>query len=106
MKTFADDEFVGAIMMISLSDRVEITEGNGENVGHQHFLLFPQCFLKPCSLGSLTLSKTSPGFYMSAVLVSSNFSFYHSVFYLFQEFSAIFVDFKIVGYKLFQFGRV
>ena len=43
---------------------------------------------------------------MSAVLVSSNFSFYHSVFYLFQEFSAIFVDFKIVGYKLFQFGRV
>ena len=25
----------------------------GENAGHQHFLLFPQCFPKGCSAGSL-----------------------------------------------------
>ena len=40
------------------------------------------------------------------LLVQSNFSFSHSVFYLFGEFSAIFVKSKIVVCKLFQFGRV
>ena len=33
-------------------------------VGYQHFLLFPQCFPKTSYLGSLTLSQTSPGFYV------------------------------------------
>ena len=66
----------------------------------------------------LTLSQTSPGFYMSAIqvlktlsekeklLITSNFSFSHSVFYPFEDFSAIFIRVKIVVYKLFQFGRV
>ena len=66
----------------------------------------------------LTLSQTSPGFYMSAVqvlkttwekeklLVTSNFSCSHSVFYPFGELSAIFIKFKIVVCKLFQFGTV
>ena len=66
----------------------------------------------------LTLSQTSPGFYVSAVqafwkhwekeklLVTSNFSFSHSVFYPFGELSAIFINFEIVVCKLFQFGRV
>ena len=40
------------------------------------------------------------------LLITSNFSFYHSVFYLSGELSAIFIQFKIVFYKLFQFGRV
>ena len=40
-------------MTISLSDRVENTEGKGENAGYQHFLLFPHCFPKPSSLGIL-----------------------------------------------------
>ena len=31
----------------SLFDRVDNTEGKGENAGYQHFLLFPQCFPKP-----------------------------------------------------------
>ena len=65
----------------------------------------------------LTLSQTIPGFYVSAVqvfvkhwekeklLVTSNFSFSHSVFYSFGEISAIFIKFKIVVCKLFQFGR-
>ena len=67
---------------------------------------------------SLTLSQTSPGFYVSAVqflktlqekeklLITSNFSFPHSVFYLFEELSAIFITFKFVVCKLFQFRRV
>ena len=33
--------------------RVENIVGKGENAGNQHFLLFPQCFTKPSSLGSL-----------------------------------------------------
>ena len=39
--------------MISLFDRVENTVGKGENAGYQHFLLFPQYFPKPPSLGLL-----------------------------------------------------
>ena len=38
-----------ARMVISLLDRVENTEGKGENAGYQHFLLFLQCFPKPSS---------------------------------------------------------
>ena len=50
LKAFADEEtFIK--MAISLL-RVENTEGKGENVGYQHFLLFPQCFRKHSSLGS------------------------------------------------------
>ena len=40
------------------------------------------------------------------LLVTSNFSFSHSVFYPFWELSAIFVKWKNVVCKLFQFGRV
>ena len=40
------------------------------------------------------------------LLVTSNFSFSHSVFYLFWELYATFIKFKIVICKLFQFGRV
>ena len=40
------------------------------------------------------------------LLITSNFSFSHSVFYLFQELSAIFVKSQIVICKLIQFGRV
>ena len=67
----------------------------------------------------LTLSETSPGFNVSAVqvfektllekeklLITSNFSFFNSVFVLFEELYAIFIIFEIVVYKLFQFGKV
>ena len=40
------------------------------------------------------------------LLVTSNFSFSHSVFYLFVELSAIFIKSEIVVCKIFQFGRV
>ena len=40
------------------------------------------------------------------LLVMSNSSFYHCVFYLFWDLSAVFVKFEIVVCKFFQFGRV
>ena len=40
------------------------------------------------------------------LLVTSNFSFTHSVFYTFREPCDIFIKFKIVVCKLFQFGPV
>ena len=36
----------------------------------------------------------------------SNLSFSHSVFYPFEELSAIFINFKIVNYRLYQIGMV
>ena len=47
LKAFADDKLNINKMIISLLDGVENTEGKGENAGYQHFLLLPQCFLKP-----------------------------------------------------------
>ena len=63
--------------------------------------------------GVVTLSQTSHGFHMSfektvgkeKLLITSNFSFSHSVFDLFGEISAIFMELEIVVCKLFQFGR-
>ena len=40
------------------------------------------------------------------LLETSNFSFSHSVFYLFEILSSIFIKFEIVVCKLFQFGKV
>ena len=40
------------------------------------------------------------------LLVMSNFSFSHSVFYPFGELSAIFITFEIVVCKLLEFGRI
>ena len=53
LKAFTDDKLMVAKMTISLFNRVENTVGKGENDGYQHFLLFPQFFPKPSSLGSL-----------------------------------------------------
>ena len=49
LKAFADNKLNFDKMTIFLSDKVENTEGKGENAGYQHFLLFPQCFLKASS---------------------------------------------------------
>ena len=83
------------------------------------FFFFPQKIefqdqMAKNAYNELTFSKTSPGFYVSAVqvletlwekeklLIMSNFSFSHSVFYWFGEVSAIFIKFKIVSCKLCQ----
>ena len=46
LKAFADNKYNYAKMLISLFNRVENIVGKGENAGYQHFLLFPQCFLR------------------------------------------------------------
>ena len=68
-----------------------------------YFNPFPKkpWFLRVCSI---SLLKTL--WEKEKLLVTSNFSFSHSVFYLFKEHSAIFIKFEIVVCKLFQFGRV
>ena len=53
VKASEDNKLNVAKMIISLCYRVENTVGKEENAGYQHFLLFPQCFPKPISLGSL-----------------------------------------------------
>ena len=50
LKTFTDNKLKVTKMMIVLFHRVENTVGKGENVGYQHFLLFPHCFPKPSSI--------------------------------------------------------
>ena len=70
-------------------------------------------------MASLTLSQPSPGFYVTAVLifwkhcgekekllVTSNFSFSHRVFYLFGEHSAIFIKFEIVVREVVEMRRL
>ena len=70
-----------------------------------NFLLNPfpnkPWFLRVCST---SLLKTL--WEKDKLLVTSNFSFSHRVFYLFGKLSAIFIEFEIVVCKLFQFGRV
>ena len=58
-------------------------------------------FLRICST---TLLKTL--WEKEKLLIMSNFSFSHSVFYPFRELSAIDIKFEIVVCKLYQFGRV
>ena len=60
----------------------------------------------------LTLSQTSPVEVLKTLweteklLVRSNFSFSHGVFYPFWELSIVFIKFEIVVCKFFQFGSV
>ena len=43
---------------------------------------------------------------MEKLLITSNFSLSHSVFYPFEELHTIFIQFETVVCKLFQFGKV
>ena len=53
LKAFADDNSNVYRKLKFALGRVENIVGKGENAGNQHFLLFPQCFQKASSLGSL-----------------------------------------------------
>ena len=46
MKTSADDKIKEIIKLKYGLERIENIVEKGENAGNQHFLLFPQCFLK------------------------------------------------------------
>ena len=61
----------------------------------------PKGFLRVCNVSLLKTLREK-----EKLLATSNFSFSHSVFYLFGEHSAIFIKLKIVVCKLFQFGIV
>ena len=109
-------------------DGVENSSGKGENACYQHFLPFQQGFLKASLPGSMnpehvrervnpfpnrawflrvcSTSLVKTLWEKEKLLVMSNFSFSHSFFYPFGELSAIFIKFKIVVCKPFQFGRV
>ena len=93
--------------------------GKEGSASYQHFLVFPQYIQKGLSSGSFNPFPNKPWFFhvcstsplktlreKEKLLVTSNFSFSCSVFYLFGDFSAIFIKVEIVVCKLFQIGRV
>ena len=53
LKAFADDRLKGIHMAKFVLDKIENIVAKEENAGYQHFLLFPQCFQKAFSSGSL-----------------------------------------------------
>ena len=52
-KGLADDKINASKKLKFILGIVETFLGKGENAGYQHFLLFPKCFQKPPSSGSL-----------------------------------------------------
>ena len=79
-----------------------------ENAGNEYFLtMFSSFYTKILSVVHyVTLSHTSPRFFVSAVQVLWKHSFSHIVFYQFGKLSAIFIKFKIVVCKFLEFGSV
>ena len=53
LKEFADDKINVTQKLEFVLGRLEIIVGEGQNAGHQHFLLFSQCFQKVACTGSL-----------------------------------------------------
>ena len=53
-KAYADNK-INVKKGISFCHTVDNTVGKAENAGYQHFLLFPHCFPKLSSLGSLNV---------------------------------------------------
>ena len=66
------------------------------------FILYKKVQVK---LADIDFSMSAKVGYEDKLLVMSNFSFSHSVFYLFEELSAIFIKFENVC-KLFRFGSL
>ena len=103
-EAFADDKSNITQNIKVEVQRIENIVGKEENAGYQHFLLYLQCFQTAFSSSASKVVivnpfPASPCFYVSAVytsllktlwkkvklLVTSNFSFFHSVFYPFGE---------------------
>ena len=108
------------------SDRIENTVGKGENAVTRSSLFFPFILIilsrnhqnLPFCCDGLNLSQTSPGFISvckasplkalwekEKLLLTSNFSFSHCLFYSFEEvsafYSAVHIKFEIFVCKLF-----
>ena len=71
--------------------------------GYRRTVKFKPFPNKPWSLCVCSTSLLKPLWEKENFLVKSNFSFSHSVFYPFEELSAIFIKVKIVICKLSQF---
>ena len=87
--------------------------GKGENAGIELFSFSHNVFYcinpfpnKPWFLRVCSISLLKTLWEKEKLLVTSNFSFSHRVFYPFGELSAILITFEIVICKLFEFGRV
>ena len=108
LKAFADDKInLNQVLKLNL-ERIE--NMGKEDAAYQHFLLFPQCFQRfsfsawlkvviVTPLGNKPFENTVG---KEKLLVTSNFSFTHSVFYPLRKLSALFIKFKIVVCTLFQ----
>ena len=55
MKAYADDKMYVTQQLKFVLGRKENIVVKGENAGHQHFLLFSQCFQRSFVLGSLKI---------------------------------------------------
>ena len=86
-----------AIFLLSLTFFVILREATHEEINP-----FPN---KPWFLCVCSTSLLKTLWEKEKLLVTSNFSFFHNVFYPFEELSAIFMKFKIVVCKLFQYRR-
>ena len=90
-------------VVLTLSHKTNFRLFELKQTADNYFNPFPNkpWFLRVCSTSLLKTLREK-----EKLLVTSNFSFSHSVFYLFGELSAIFNKLEIVVCKLFQFGRV
>ena len=125
LKEFADNNFKFDENGRKLSKWVENTVGKAR---YEQFLLYPQCFQKAyfpgVSKGVIVWEEVDPfpnkpwflricssGLLKTVwekekLLVTSNCSFSHTVFYPLENLFKIFMKFDIIVCKLFQFGRV
>ena len=98
---FCDKGLNVLLMMELVFEAVKIGVDEGENASYLYlFNPFPNkpWFLRVCSTSLLKTLREK-----EKLLVMSNFSFSHSVFYLLGELSAVFIKLEIVVCKLFQF---
>ena len=69
LKDFPNDKINATYILNFVLGRTENIVGKGENAGFPHFLLVPLCFQNASFSMWLTLSQTSPCFYVSSVQV-------------------------------------
>ena len=89
--------------MYGTKENKQTAESNEIDMEGTQFNPFPN---KPWFLRVCCTSHLKTLWEKEKLLVTSNFSISHSVFYPFGELATIFVKFKIVVCKLFQLGRV
>ena len=113
---------LGCLQMLSIWMSLKFVHGKELRVTAQHYIACSlesldyihvhfACYLnpfpnKPWFLHVCGTSLLKTLWEKEKLLVTSNFSFSHSVFYPFGELSAILIKFEIVVRKLFQFGRI